>query len=71
MRWMDERFGLALSWCDARDPAQSARALAEMEDMAPRRKVLLPTRDALRRHGWSSHAKGYWKTVSKLIERAA
>jgi glycosyltransferase involved in cell wall biosynthesis len=69
IRWMDERFGLALSYCDARDAMQTARALAEMEVMAPLRKALLPSREALRRHGWRNRAAGFWRTVSELIRR--
>lgn len=69
IRWMDERFGLALAYCDARDPLQTARALAEMERIAPLRKTLLPSRDSLRRHGWANHAAGFWNTVSGLMSR--
>jgi glycosyltransferase involved in cell wall biosynthesis len=70
IRWMDERFGLALAWCDARDPLQTAGALAEMERVAPLRKTLLPSRDMLRRHGWANHSTEFWKTVSGLMSRS-
>jgi glycosyltransferase involved in cell wall biosynthesis len=71
MRWMDERFGLGLAFCDARDPEATARALRWMEDEAEGRRDSLPGHDALRRHAWRSHAADFWRTVGRLMEQAA
>jgi glycosyltransferase involved in cell wall biosynthesis len=71
MRWMDERFGLALTYCDARNPAATARALRDMEETADARRALLPDHDSLRAHGWRARATRFWATVGPLIECAA
>lgn len=69
MRWMDERLRLALAFCDIRDAEAAAEALADMEREAHARKARLPTREALRRHGWRAHARAFWSTVARLIEQ--
>lgn len=71
MRWMDERFGLAMAFCDARDPEATALALRRMEDEADARRGRLPARDALRRHGWRSLAPDFWRKVGRLMENPA
>jgi glycosyltransferase involved in cell wall biosynthesis len=71
IRWMDERFGLALAYCDARDPEDVARALVRMEEEAPLRRSLLPSRERLQRHSWKSHARAFWSKVGRLMEATA
>lgn len=70
MRWMDERFGLALAFCDARHPEDAARALLALERDCRDRAALLPTRESLARHGWREYARSYWATLRPLMESA-
>jgi glycosyltransferase involved in cell wall biosynthesis len=63
IRFMDERFGLNLSFCNAGDPRDAAARLKEMEVHYEQRRAQLPAREHMEAFSWERVAPEFWKVV--------
>lgn len=66
MRYIDQRFGLNLNFCDARDPRNMGRKLKEMEDSYIELRSKLPCHENLERYSYKYVANDFWSLLKKI-----
>lgn len=67
MRYINERFKLALPFCKATDPDDMARQLKQMEENHEGKRQLLPEKAFLETFSYKNIAPEFWQLVRGLI----
>jgi len=67
MHYMNERFNLELSFCNANDPQHMAMQLKHMEENHINKRELLPTKEFLEQFSYEKIAPTLWNTIRGLI----
>lgn len=67
MRYIDNRFGLNMQFCDANDPINMAEGLKQMEDFHQKRARMLPDKEHLEQFGYHRLASDVWRAMKELI----